>query len=128
MRVLLDTHALIWWLDDDPRLTEVARAHIADEKTTVCVSSASAWEMATKVRIGKLRDPENAVPRLVSILRERGMVELPVTVAHAVEAGLLKGEHRDPFDRMLVAQSRIERMAVITSDSVFSDYGVKVIW
>ncbi len=128
MRVLLDTHALIWWLDNDARLSANARKRISDPKTTVLVSSASAWEMATKVRLGKLRDSTNSVPQLASVLRDRGMVELPVTVVHAVEAGGLPGAHRDPFDRMLIAQSRIERVPVVTIDPIFPEYGAKVIW
>jgi PIN domain nuclease of toxin-antitoxin system len=128
MNVLLDTHALIWWLDDDRRLSRRARKVIADAKNSVFVSSASAWEMATKVRLGKLRDPANAVPRLSSILVERGMIELAITVAHASEAGLLPGVHRDPFDRMLIAQSRIEELPLVTTDPVFEEFDVPVIW
>ena len=128
MKVLLDTHALIWWLDDDRRLSRRARTVIAGPRTTVLVSSASAWEMATKVRLGKLRDPEGAVRRLSALLLERGFTELPVTVDHAVEAGLLPTDHRDPFDRMLMAQSRVERVPVVTNDRVFRDGGVKTVW
>ena len=128
MRVLLDTHAFIWWLDDDARLSARARRVLADGDNTVLLSSASAWEMATKVRLGKLRDRDGAVPRLPSILVERGITELPVSVAHAVAAGSLEGEHRDPFDRMLIAQSRLDDLPVLTIDPVFRSYKVRVIW
>ncbi len=126
--VLLDTHALIWWLDDDPRLSRAARVAIADPESLVYVSAASAWEMATKVRLGKLRDPGGAVPRLSQVLRDRALTALPVTVDHAVAAGGLSGPHRDPFDRMLIAQSRIEGLPVVTADPVFTRYAVPVIW
>ena len=128
VNVLLDTHAFIWWLDDDPRLSQAARTAIAEPRATVFVSAASAWEMATKIRIGKLRDPANAVPRLSMVLQENGMTELPVSVAHAVEAGGMPGPHRDPFDRMLIAQSRIEQLPVVTSDPIFDHYEVRVVW
>lgn len=128
MNALLDTRALIWWLDDDPRLSAGARRVIASRGTTVYVSSASAWEMATKVRLGKLKDAGGAVPRLLDILEERGLTELAITVRHAVEAGSLPGPHRDPFDRMLMAQSRVEKMPVVTDDPVFREYGIETIW
>ncbi len=128
MRILLDSHALIWWLSDDPRLSAVARALIADVSNMVLVSSATAWELSTKVRLGKLVDATGVIPRLPDVLLERGMTELPVTVAHALEAGSLPGTHRDPFDRMLIAQSRIEQAPVVTIDPVFRSYDVDVIW
>jgi PIN domain nuclease of toxin-antitoxin system len=128
VKVLLDTHALLWWLADDRRLARRARKVIADPRSTVLVSAASGWEMATKLRLGKLRDPDGAVPRLPAILLERRFVELPVTVAHGIEAGLLPVHHRDPFDRMLVAQSRLEGAPVVTDDPAFDAYGVKIVW
>ncbi len=126
--VLLDTHALIWWLDDDPRLSPAARVAIADPESLVYVSAASAWEMATKVRLGKLQDPGGAVPRLSQVLRDRALTALPVTVDHAVAAAGLSGPHCDPFDRMLIVQSRIEGLPVVTADPVFTRYAVPVIW
>jgi PIN domain nuclease of toxin-antitoxin system len=128
MNVLLDTHALIWWLDDDRRLSKPARRAIGDANATVFVSSASAYEMAMKARIGKLADPAGAIPRLGAVLAERGMTELPISVAHAVEAGRIGGEHRDPFDRILIAQSRLEGLPIVTNDPVFGDHGLRVIW
>ena len=126
--ILLDTHALIWWLDDDTRLSRAARAAIADPENLVYVSAASAWEMATKVRLGKLRDPDGVVPRLSQVLRDRALTALPVTVDHAVAAGGFSGPHRDPFDRMIIAQSRIEGLPVVTTDPIFTRYAVPVIW
>ena len=126
--ILLDTHALIWWLDDDTRLSRAARAAIADPENLVYVSAASAWEMATKVRLGKLRDPDGVVPRLSQVLRDRALTALPVTVDHAVAAGGFSGPHGDPFDRMIIAQSRIEGLPVVTIDPIFTRYAVPVIW
>lgn len=128
MNLLLDTHTLLWWLNDDPRLSEAARSRITDPEATVFVSAASAWEASTKLRLGKLSDSANAVPRLSAIIRERGMTELPIGIDHGVLAGSLPGPHRDPFDRMLIAQARIEGLPVVTSDPVFRAYDVPVIW
>lgn len=128
MRILLDTHALIWWLDNDSRLSDVARAAIGDRSTTVYVSAASGWEMATKVRLGKLRDSAGAVPRLATVVTDRGMTELSVSLTHAVRAGMLPGPHRDPFDRMLIAQAQVEGLRLVTSDRAFDAYDVAVLW
>ena len=128
VNLLLDTHTLLWWLSDDPRLSEAARSRITDPEATVFVSAASAWEASTKLRLGKLSDSANAVPRLSAIIRERGMTELPIGIDHGVLAGSLPGPHRDPFDRMLIAQARIEGLPVVTSDPVFRAYDVPVIW
>ena len=126
--LLLDTHTFIWWLDDDDRLSERARAAIADTDAAILVSAASAWELSTKVRLGKMSDPTGAIPRIGSVIHERGMSALPITVTHAALAGALPGPHRDPFDRMLIAQSRIEGVPLVTSDPVFEAYDVPVVW
>jgi PIN domain nuclease of toxin-antitoxin system len=126
--VLLDSHALLWWLDDDKRLSARARSTIARPASTVLVSAASIWELAIKVALGKLGDPTGAIPRLPAILPERGFTELPVTALHAVHAAGLPRIHRDPFDRMLVAQATIEGASIITDDPVLRKYGVKTIW
>ena len=128
LNILLDTHAFVWWLNDDNRLSGGARRVIADPKATVYVSAASGWEMATKARLGKLGDPAGAIPRLATIIVEQGMTELPITMTHAVRAGMLPGPHRDPFDRMLIAQAQVEGVAVVTSDDVFDAYDVPVVW
>ena len=128
MRVLLDTHALLWWFAGDERLSARARAAIEDEGTAVYVSAASAWEVATKVRIGKLPGAASFVAELPGHLRSQGFHELAVTLAHAVRAGGLPGPHRDPFDRMLIAQSLTEQVPVVTRDPVFAAYGVGTLW
>ena len=128
VRLLLDTHALIWWWTDDARLPEAARDWIADQDNIVAVSAASAWEIATKFRLGKGPEVAGIIERFESnVLRSRfGM--LPITVTHARRAGMLGGPHKDPFDRMLIAQSQSEDMLLVTRDKVFGDYGVAVIW
>ena len=129
MRILLDTHALLWWLAGDPHLSEVAKATIGYETNQVFVSAASAWEVATKHRLGKL--PE-AGPLAVDFGREmksQGFGELPISWGHAQVAGALPGHHRDPFDRMLIAQAREEKLALVSNEEVFDSYdGVTRIW
>ena len=128
MKVLLDTHALLWWLFDDPRLSATARSAIAESKNEVVVSSASAWEIATKHRIGKLPEAVKAVNNLPQLLRQARFQELAITVDHALAAGSLPRPHRDPFDRMLIAQGRAEKLPILTNDPVFAAYGAQVIW
>lgn len=128
MNVLLDSHALLWWLDDDRRLSRRARQTIADAETVIFVSVASVWEIAIKRALGKLNDPSDAIPRLPSILADRGMGTLPIEAVHAIDAAALPGLHRDPFDRMIVAQSRIEGFPVVTNDPAIRAYGVATIW
>jgi PIN domain nuclease of toxin-antitoxin system len=128
VRILLDTHALLWWLFDDPKLSRKARRTIADPETEALVSSASAWEIATKHRLGKLPEAGDVVTRLPAYLRAGRFTELPISVAHALQAGRLPGPHRDPFDRMLIAQATAETLPVVTNDPVFRDYGTQVLW
>ena len=128
MRLLLDTHALLWWLFDDPKLSRPAREAIGASRNDVLVSSASAWEIATKHRLGRLPEAGDVARRLPLYLRKARFTVLDVTLDHALLAGSLPGPHRDPFDRMLMAQAQIEAMPVVTLDGVFSDYGIAVIW
>ena len=119
MRLLLDTHALLWWLADDARLDQSAADAIAGAEF-VAVSAASAWEIGIKQSLGKLTGPKDLPAELVA----NGFTELPVTVAHALAAGALPAHHSDPFDRMLVAQSRLEGLALVTRDDRLADYGI----
>lgn len=128
MRLLLDTHALLWWLFDDPQLSLFARKAIAAAGNQILVSSASAWEIATKYRIGKLPEAGDIVEKLPLYLRKERFEVLPISIDHALKAGLLPGPHRDPFDRMLMAQAELEKIPVITVDPVFTQYGVRVVW
>lgn len=128
MRILLDTHALLWWLAGDDRLSPPAQRAIADEANEVFVSAASAWEIATKHRIGKL---PGAGPLAVDFAREiqqQGFTPLPITLEHGQVAGALGGEHRDPFDRMLIAQAREEKMALVSNESAFDASDVPRVW
>ena len=128
MRVLLDTHALLWWLNDNAALSSVARKIIAREGNEVLVSAASAWEIATKVRLGKLPTGVELARDFVAYLNRQRFGQLAVSVEHAARAGLLGGKHRDPFDRMLIAQSQAENLPLISNDTALDGCGVKRIW
>ena len=128
MRVLLDTHALLWWLSDDPALTRTAARIIADTKNTVVVSAASAWEIAIKVRLGKLPTAADLMSDFCSQMEREGFDLLAISAEHCVRGGLLPGPHRDPFDRLLIAQSQAENIPVITNERVFDSYGVRRLW
>jgi PIN domain nuclease of toxin-antitoxin system len=128
MRLLLDTHALLWWLDGDRRLSRKARAAISDSDNTVFVSAASAWELATKARLGKLPGALDVAADVAGCLTRQGFDELPITVLHAQRAGGLRVEHRDPFDRMLIAQAQIEDLPVVTNETLFDGFGIARIW
>lgn len=125
-KILLDTHALIWWAISDKRLSKKVRRLMEDEQTRVFVSSASAWEIATKVRLGKLT--WNAPGSVESYCRNQGFELLSMDFAHAERAGSWPQEHGDPFDRMLAAQSDQERMPVATNDPKFELFGVATLW
>jgi len=127
-RFLLDTHVLLWWLFNDPRLSEAAFKIIQNPGHTILVSSASGWEIATKFRLGRLPNAEQAVRNLPGLLRQARMHVLPITLEHALAAGGLLGPHRDPFDRMLIAQARIQNLPILTSDSAFRQFDVSIIW
>lgn len=128
MHVLLDTHALLWWLADNSALSQSARRVISETKNVIFVSAASAWEIATKVRLGKLPSAADLAADFSSQLERESMRMLPITVEHAIRAGLLPGVHKDPFDRMLVAQAQAENMPLISNETLFDSYGVRRIW
>jgi PIN domain nuclease of toxin-antitoxin system len=128
MKLLLDTHALAWWWIEDKRLPPAARASIANPDNTVLVSAATAWELATKHRLGKWPDGAAIVADLDALLRRSRFGVLAISLPHAHLAGTLDGPHRDPFDRMLIAQCRHEELPIVSGDPVFAQYGVRVIW
>lgn len=128
VKYLLDTHAFLWWIFDDPKLSQKARHVMANPRHEIFVSSASAWEIATKCRIGKLSEAEHVAQHILDYILRAGFLPLDITVPHAQQAGSLPGPHRDPFDRMLIAISKMENMPVITNDHVFLEYGVDVVW
>lgn len=128
MRLLLDTHALLWWWTDDPALPADMRARIADSATEIVVSAASAWEVATKARVGKLPGLEQAAARFAELVAADGFSELPITQHHAMRAGGYDVAHRDPFDRMLAAQSEIERMPIVSRDPALAAFPCEIVW
>jgi PIN domain nuclease of toxin-antitoxin system len=125
---LLDTHVLLWWLFDDPKLSGLARDIIRAPENRIIVSSASGWEIATKSRLGKLPHAGDIANNLPSLLQKARIEILSITMAHALAAGALPGPHRDPFDRMLIAQGQIEQLPIVTSDRAFKKYPVNLIW
>ncbi len=127
-RFLLDTHALLWWLFDDPRLSRPAYDIIQEPDNKILVSSASGWEIATKYRLGKLPHAGEAADNLPSLLHRSRMTVLQITMEHALAAGSLPGPHRDPFDRMLIAQGQLEELTIVTSDPAFEQYPVTLLW
>ncbi len=127
MRLLLDTHALLWWATSNPGLSRKARKAIADDATDVFVSAASAWEIATKVRIGKLEWPGTAGTVNAYVLGQ-GFRALPISLVHAELAGQLPIAHRDPFDRMLIAQAQTEDMWLVSNEAAFDATGVRRYW
>ena len=128
MRALLDTHTLLWWILDEPALTRTARATIAETSNTMVVSAASAWEVAIKFSLGKLPRAVDLVSNFSREVEHEGFQLLPISVEHGIRAGLLPGPHKDPFDRMLIAQSQAEGAPIISSDVIFESYGVRRLW
>lgn len=128
MEVLLDTHALLWWLTDDHALTKAARRVIAETKNTILISAVSAWEIATNVRLGKLPTASGLLADFAGQLKREGFESLAISISHAVRAGLLPGLHKDPFDRMLIAQAQEENIPIVSNEALFDSYGVRRIW
>jgi len=128
LKLLLDTHALLWWWSDDKRLSKRASKAIADENNIVLVSAAGAWEIATKYRIGKLTGAEQAVAEFNELIISDEFTHLQVSYAHALKASGFLTDHRDPFDRMLAAQAIIEGAALVTDDAAIKLFRVKWFW
>lgn len=128
MRALFDTHTLLWWILEDPALTQTARAAIGDTSNTMVVSAASAWEIAIKFQLGKLPGVADFISNFSSEMENEGFELLPISAEHGIRAGLLPGPHKDPFDRMLIAQSQAENTPIISNDAVFDSYGVRRLW
>lgn len=127
MRLLLDTHALLWWATLDPRLSRRAKRAITDESGTVFVSAASAWEIATKRRLGKLTWPADA-GSVRAYAASQGFRELPVSLDHAERAGSLSIVNRDPFDRVLIAQAQSDDLMLVSNEEGFDAAGVRRYW
>jgi len=125
VRLLVDTHALLWWLTDNPRLSYAAEAAISNPDNEVFVSASIGYEIAYKQRLGRLP----ALPESLARRLERdGIDTMPVSLAHALAAAALPGPHRDPWDRIMMAQALAERCHVVTVDKVFSEYNIPVLW
>ncbi len=128
MRLLLDTHAFLWWLVDSPRLPQPVRRAIEDEANDVLVSAASAWEIAIKHRIGKLPEARAVALDIAGVIAGEGFQELPITVDDAARAGSLPGPHRDPFDRMLIAQTQARNLVIVSIEARFEQFGIRRLW
>jgi PIN domain nuclease of toxin-antitoxin system len=128
MRFLLDTHTLLWSFNDSPSLSPRARKLIENGSNEILISAASGWEIATKVRLGKLPTGADLVDELERYFAQLGCDALPISLDHAVRAGSLPGEHRDPFDRMLIAQAQMENLRIVSNDRIFDAYHVERVW
>ena len=124
MRLLLDTHILLWWLSDDPSLPVAARRVIADPQSEIFISAATTWEIAIKHALGRLDAP---VHRMMDVIEGAGFVPLSMAVEHTILAGNLPAHHQDPFDRMLIAQAQQEGLTLVSVDRIFSRYQVALI-
>lgn len=128
MRLLLDTHALLWWLAGEEALSRAAREAIADEANPVAVSAASAMEIATKYRLGKLPGAALLAQEFAAIIAGQGFAELAISVHHARNAGAMTIAHKDPFDRLLIAQAQAEDMVLVSNEALFDGFAVKRLW
>lgn len=128
MRVILDTHAFLWWIADDPQLSTKARDIIANADNEVFLSAASGWEIAIKARLGRLVLPDRPDRFIPDQLARNRIESLPVEMSHALRVGNLPEIHRDPFDRIIIAQAMIEKMSILTKDKEIPKYKVKVVW
>ena len=128
MKLLLDTHAFLWWLAGNRQLSPAARRAVEDTSNDVVVSAATAWEITTKHRVGKLSEAEPVALDVTGSIASQGFDELAITVEDAERAGRLPDTHRDPFDRMLIAQALAHNLTVVSVDAVFDGYGVSRLW
>jgi PIN domain nuclease of toxin-antitoxin system len=127
MKLLLDTHALLWWLLDDPQLPPAARKDVA-RAAAVYVSAASLWEIAIKQQLGKLPELHLAAAELPELVRGSDFLPLPVTLEHAAAVAALPAHHKDPFDRLLAVQAQMEKLHLVSGDPIFAAYGMASRW
>ena len=128
MRILLDTHSFLWWITDDPRLSPRAREIMSDGENRLFLSAASGWEIAIKSRLGRLVIPEPVAAFVPAQLAGNAIEGLPISMGHALHVSSLPDHHRDPFDRILVAQSELEHLPILTGDPLIAQYGVETVW
>ena len=126
--LLLDTHALLWWLAEPDRLSPAVHAAIADARVPVYVSAASGWEIATKVRLGKLPAACELLDDLPQLLAAQGFTLLPITLQHGLHAGSYPMPHRDPFDRLLAAQAELAQLTLVSVDPALQTFPCRVFW
>jgi PIN domain nuclease of toxin-antitoxin system len=127
MEVILDTHAFLWWVNEPNRLSKRAHSILTNTDNAILVSAAVAWELSIKVNLGKL-DALALLTGLTARLQKEGFTELPVSIAHATRAGLLPLHHRNPFDRLLVAQAQDLGIPILSADELLDRYDVKRVW
>lgn len=128
MRALLDTHAFIWWMESSPRLPPTAMQAVADDTNTIFVSAVSVYEITRKVGLGKLALAPELAADVPGAIRAQGFVGLDITLAHAQRAGAMTGAHRDPFDRLLIAQAIAEDLLLVSNETLFDSFGVRRLW
>jgi PIN domain nuclease of toxin-antitoxin system len=128
MRALLDTHAFLWWIGNDPRLSTRAREIIADDGNEIVLSAVSAWEIAIKASLGRFAIRGDIASFVKSNVTASGFEVLPLLIEHALRVASLPDHHRDPFDRALVAQAQVEDLALLTTDRAISRYSVRILW
>lgn len=124
MKVLLDTHTLLWWLDDHASLSRLVRNLLKKSDTVVFVSAASIWEISIKTSLGKLTVPDNYREKAA----QSNFLPLPISFEHAAAVAVLPYHHTDPFDHMLIAQATVEQLTIISRDQRFKQYDVQVVW
>ena len=127
MNLLLDTHIFAWWICDGPELSKTARAAIVNPDNRIFVSVVTAFEMATKHRLGKWDGIAELIDEFESVLREQRFEALPIGIHHSRLAGLYKAQHRDPFDRLLAAQAKLDSLVLVTADKAFKDFDVNIL-
>lgn len=128
MRLLLDTHAFVWWVEEDDQLSRRAREAILATENETCVSAVTGLEIATKVRAGKPKFDVRRLDNFPETVEELGFAGISVSLAHGCRAGLLEGKHKDPFDRILAAQCEIESLVLVTRDTAFAAFGTRTLW
>lgn len=128
MRVILDSHAFLWWLLDDPQLSDSSREIIGQPENDIVVSAITGYELTAKAARGRIALPGNPATFVGSRLSSEGFVSLPIGLEHATRAAVLPDIHRDPFDRILVAQAQIEGLPILTADPLIARYDVETIW
>jgi PIN domain nuclease of toxin-antitoxin system len=128
MKILLDTHAFLWWITDHPKLPSLVRRIMGNGKNELFLSAVSGWEIAIKAQMGRLQIPEKPERFVRQQMAINRIHDLPIQISHAVHVYDLPHYHRDPFDRMLVAQAQLEGLSLLTNDARIAQYPVKVIW